>query len=60
MEPQPLDQDFLKFLVTFYNKDGTRPHDKVNGQCKCGEVHTAIEMQMRAVKEYREKKSNLE
>ena len=53
MEPQALDQDFLKFIATFYNKDGTRPHDKVSGQCKCGETHEPIEFQKLAVREYR-------
>lgn len=58
MEPQVLNEEFLKFLSTFYKPDGTAAHDNLNGQCKCGETHTPFEMQKLAVSEYQ--KANLE
>lgn len=53
LEPQVLTAEFREYIERIYSPDGTRPHDKVNGPCKCGEIHTPYEFQLKAVREFR-------
>lgn len=46
---QNLTPEFREYLAQIYNPDGTRQHDKVIGQCKCGAVHKADEFTRDAV-----------